>query len=75
MIFGRGRPSLKVSGEGMVSEMMAGVREGVWDFFLLKTMMMARQSSVAESICSRFTIIYCLLKHESKSPGCRNTAI
>ena len=29
MIFGRGRPSLKVSGEGTASEMIAGVSEGV----------------------------------------------
>ncbi len=68
MIFGRGRPSLKVSGEGMVSEMMAGVSEGVWDFFLLKTMMMARQSSVSEGICSR-RIISIFLRNMSQVPA------
>lgn len=29
MIFGKGKPSLKVSGEGMLSEMIAGVSVGV----------------------------------------------
>lgn len=56
MIFGRGRPSLKVSGEGMPSEMMAGVSEGVCDFFLLKTMMMARQRRITGGICNRCTV-------------------
>lgn len=35
MILGKGRPSLKVSGEGILSEMMAGVIDGVFDFFTI----------------------------------------
>ncbi len=77
MIFGRGRPSLKVSGEGMASEMMAGVREGVWDF-LLNTIIMARQRRINKKACNccAMDLVKSLIlrRMSQKSHGCRNTA-
>lgn len=69
MIFGRGRPSLKVSGEGILSEMMAGVRVGLLDF-LLPTIVNERQRTIEMNLCAKCLIVETwirVIQHQKKA--------